>query len=81
MVKAETEQLINRYTKVARIPGFRKGKVPAGVIRQRFAEDIKSEIVEQLVPRYFREEVQEAGTARRCRSRGLPISICTKASR
>lgn len=61
VVKSETEQLINRYTKVARIPGFRKGKVPAGIIRQRFAEDIKGEIVEQLVPRYFREEVQKQG--------------------
>ncbi len=61
VVKSETEQLINRYTKVANIPGFRKGKVPAGVIRQRFAEDIKGEIVEQLVPRYFREEVQKQG--------------------
>ena len=61
IVKAETEQLISRYAKVARIPGFRKGKVPAGIIRQRFAEDIKSEIVEQLVPRYFREEVKKQG--------------------
>jgi trigger factor len=61
VVKSETEQLINRYTKVARIPGFRKGKVPPGVIRQRFADDIKNEIVEQLVPKYFREEVQKQG--------------------
>jgi trigger factor len=61
VVKSETEQLINRYTKVANIPGFRKGKVPAGIIRQRFAEDIKGEIVEHLVPRYFREEVQKQG--------------------
>ncbi len=61
VVKSETDRLINRYTKVARIPGFRKGKVPAGVIRQRFAEDIKNEIVEQLVPKYFREEVQKQG--------------------
>ena len=61
VVKSETEQLINRYMKVARIPGFRKGKVPASIIRQRFAEDIKNEIVEQLVPKYFREEVQKQG--------------------
>ena len=33
--------------------------MPPGVIRQRFAEDIKSEIVEHLVPRYFREETQK----------------------
>ena len=63
VVKAETEQLITRYTKVARIPGFRIGKVPATLIRKRFAEDIKNEIVEHLVPRYFREEVQKQGLA------------------
>jgi trigger factor len=61
VVKSETDQLVTRYAKVARIPGFRKGKVPAGVIRQRFAEDIRSEIVEQLVPKYFREEAQKQG--------------------
>ena len=48
-----------RYQKLARVPGFRKGKVPASIVRQRFAEEIKSEIVEALVPRYFREETQK----------------------
>lgn len=61
VVKTETDDLVNRYTKVARIPGFRKGKVPASIIRSRFADDIKSEIVEHLVPRYFREETQKQG--------------------
>ncbi len=59
VVTAETESVVNRYQKLARIPGFRKGKVPASIVRQRFAEDIKNEIVEALVPRYFREETQK----------------------
>ncbi len=59
VVTTETDNLVNRYQKLARIPGFRKGKVPASVVRQRFAEDIKNEIVEALVPRYFREETQK----------------------
>lgn len=63
VVKSETDQLVERYAKVARIPGFRKGRVPPSIIRQRFAEDIKNEIVEQLVPKYFREEVQKQGMA------------------
>ncbi len=50
---------MGRYQKLARIPGFRKGKVPASIVRQRFADEIKSEIVEALVPRYFREETQK----------------------
>ncbi len=59
VVQAEAENIVNRYQKLARIPGFRKGKVPASIVRQRFAEDIKSEIVEALVPRYFREEAKK----------------------
>ena len=38
------------------MPGFRKGHVPASIIRQRFSEEIKTEVVETLVPRYFRQE-------------------------
>jgi len=56
VVKDERDKIVNRYTKLARIPGFRKGKVPASVVRQRFADEIKSDLVEALVPRYFREE-------------------------
>ena len=59
VVSAESESVVNRYQKLARIPGFRKGKVPAAIVRQRFADDIKSEIVESLVPRYFRQETQK----------------------
>lgn len=59
MVQAETDNLVSRYQKLARIPGFRKGKVPASIVRQRFAEEIRSDVVEALVPRYFRDEAQK----------------------
>jgi len=58
-VRRETESVIQKYSKLARIPGFRKGKVPAGVVRSRFAEEIKSEVVEALIPRAFRAEVEK----------------------
>ena len=60
-VTRETETLIQKYQKLARLPGFRRGHVPASVIRQRFSEDIKSEVVEVLVPRYFRQETGKQG--------------------
>ena len=63
VVKTETDNLVNRYQKLARIPGFRKGKVPASIIRQRFAEEIKNDVVEALVPRYFREEAEKQNLA------------------
>jgi len=60
-VTRETASLIQKYQKLARIPGFRRGHVPASVIRQRFAEDLKSDVVEALVPRYFRKEADRQG--------------------
>jgi len=60
-VARETEALIAKYQKVARLPGFRAGHVPATIIRQRFKEDLKSDVVEALVPRYFRKEAEKQG--------------------
>jgi trigger factor len=59
VVNDEAATVVGRYQKLANIPGFRKGKVPASIVRQRFADDIKSEVVEALVPRFFREEAKK----------------------
>ncbi|MGH9600922.1 MAG: trigger factor [Terriglobales bacterium] len=63
VVARETETVVEKYRKLARLPGFRKGKTPAGLIRQRFADEIKGEVLDSLVPRYFREEVERRGLA------------------
>ena len=60
-VSRETESLIQKYQKLARLPGFRRGHVPASIIRQRFSEDIKSDVVDKLVPQYFRREAEKQG--------------------
>jgi len=60
-VTRQTDTLIQKYQKLARLPGFRRGHVPASIIRQRFAEDIKSEVAETLIPRYFRQEADKHG--------------------
>lgn len=55
----EFDRQVQRYQKLARIPGFRKGKVPATMIRNRFASEINSEVIESLLPTYFRQEVDK----------------------
>ena len=60
-VGRQTETLIQKYQKVARIPGFRRGHVPASIIRQRFSEAIKTDVVEALIPRFFRQEADRLG--------------------
>lgn len=61
IVARETEAILQKYQKMARIPGFRRGKVPASIVRQRFAADLRSDVIEALVPRHFREEVEKQG--------------------
>ena len=61
IVARETETIIQRLQKLARLPGFRRGHVPASIVRQRFGEDVKSEVIESLVPKYFRREVEKQG--------------------
>jgi trigger factor len=57
-VARQTDSLIQKYQKMARIPGFRRGHVPASIIRQRFSEEIKTDMVEALIPRFFRQEAE-----------------------
>jgi trigger factor len=60
-VEAETTRVAQEYRKAARIPGFRKGKVPLSVVRQRFHEEIQKEVIDRLVPRYWHQAEAESG--------------------
>ncbi|HEX3125910.1 MAG TPA: trigger factor [Thermoanaerobaculia bacterium] len=58
-VEAETQRVVQEYGRRAKIPGFRQGKVPSNVVRQRFAKDIEQEVIERLLPRYWRQAQAE----------------------
>ena len=58
-VEAETRRIVGEFKKRARIPGFRKGKVPAELVRQRYENEIDQEVVDRLVPRYWRQAEAE----------------------
>ena len=48
-----------QYRRVARIPGFRPGRAPATLIRRRFEEDIRNEVVQTLLPKYFETAIKD----------------------
>ncbi len=50
---------IKRYQKQARLPGFRPGKVPEVTVRNRFARELRQEVMESLVNDRFRAAVEE----------------------
>jgi trigger factor len=61
VVDAEISRVASGYTKQARIPGFRPGKVPAAIVRQRFKEQILHDVMHGLIPRAVEAALQERG--------------------
>jgi trigger factor len=49
-VSKAMERVAKEFARIANVPGFRKGKAPISLIRRRFADDIKGEVLQSLVP-------------------------------
>jgi trigger factor len=60
-VSRRFRQVTKRYQKVARIPGFRAGKVPDSLIKTRFADQIRQDVVEDILPSHFRTAIDQQG--------------------
>lgn len=61
LVDAEIDRIARDYGRKARIPGFRPGKVPSRVVRQRFREQILHDVAHELVPRALDEALRAKG--------------------
>src|SRR5262245_11185092 len=61
IVDAEIERVARDYSKRARIPGFRPGKAPARVIKQRFKDQILHDVAHDLIPRAVDDALRERG--------------------
>jgi len=58
-VSEELEKSIKEYSRHARIPGFRQGKIPLEVVRQRFGKDVRDEVVGRMVREYSVRALEE----------------------
>jgi trigger factor len=61
VVDSEIERVAKDYSRKAKIPGFRPGKAPARVVRQRFKDQILHDVAHGLVPRAVDEALRERG--------------------
>jgi trigger factor len=60
-VDAEIDRVARTYAKDAQLPGFRKGKVPASVIKKRFREQILQDVTHALIPSAMQDALAEHG--------------------
>ena len=59
VVRREADTVATQYARKARVPGFRPGRAPAAVVQRHFREEIRNEVVQELVPRFFEDAVKE----------------------
>ena len=58
-VSKASERVAKEISRVAKVPGFRPGKAPLSLIKRRFADDIKGEVLQSLVPERVEKAVVE----------------------
>ena len=58
-VESETERVVSSFQQRARLPGFRPGKAPAGLVRKQFEGDIRQQVLESLVPKFLEKELEK----------------------
>ena len=61
VVAAEIDRVARSYSKSARVAGFRPGKVPPNVVRQRYKDQILHDVAHDLIPRLVGEALHERG--------------------
>jgi trigger factor len=57
-VSGEIDTITREFAKHARVPGFRPGRAPLGVVKNRYREEILGEMYQHLLPRHFTEAVE-----------------------
>jgi trigger factor len=60
VVQKEWEKAYGRVQRQARLPGFRKGHVPRSLVKVHFADDVRREVAEHLIPDVYRQALTEA---------------------
>ena len=59
VVSQAWEQAFGRVQREAKLPGFRKGKVPRSMIKLHFADDVRQEVARRLIPDVYRQALAE----------------------
>lgn len=61
LISNEANRVTSEFSRHAKVPGFRPGKIPASVVRNRFAKEIEEEVVSRVLNQSFFQVVKEKG--------------------
>ena len=58
-ISFEANKVTTEFSRHAKVPGFRPGKIPTNIVRSRFAKEIQEEVMTRLLPLSFREAIAD----------------------
>lgn len=58
-IKPVYDKVLQQYTRVAQVPGFRKGYAPTAVVKNRYKDDINNDVLREILPGKVQEAIQE----------------------
>lgn len=58
-IARETDRVVATIQQKAKLPGFRPGKAPASLIRTKFSKQVRDDVLENLLPKYFKQKIEE----------------------
>lgn len=59
-LSAAYDRVSDRYAKLANVPGFRRGHAPRSVVRTRFKDEIRGEVLREVVPGAIEEAIRDS---------------------
>ncbi len=59
----EFHRIAGEFKKHANLPGFRKGRAPFSLVKQRFQKDIREEVINRLVPESYHQAIHDKDVA------------------
>lgn len=60
-IESAVENRLRDFSRSARLPGFRPGKVPVRMLRQRYEDQMRTEVIGELMQSTFGEALVQAG--------------------
>lgn len=58
-IKPVYDKVLQQYTRLAQVPGFRKGYAPTAVVKNRYKDDINNDVLREILPGKVQQAIQE----------------------
>lgn len=59
-IESEIQKTLLNVQRTSKLPGFRPGKAPIGMIEKKFGREVEAEVFEKIVPEYYAKALKEA---------------------